>query len=182
MYHFLGGDGPPPKEFENVKVGQTVKEFVNFVKSYERVNDKVDRKCWTKKDKVHLAELEKKMGSIQTRLKNSRPQYMLLLKQMANSTANKVSIVGLVAEAMGKIDLFDTSRKEAEKTLDLLELVVRSMMMVKTILKETQEFWDDQAKFIERKLIPVRYFSFSPCYLRDWTFLSLRALFFKPKN
>ena len=145
----------PETEFVNKKVGQEIEEKTSFVKAYQRVSDKVERECWTKKDAVHLQGLQSKMKSIQDELKDSRPLYMKLLKEVANSTREEVDVVGMIAKGMAKIKIFERKRTEKDKAVDSLELVVRSLAVVKTILKEAKEFWLDTVKFIKTFLIPV---------------------------
>ena len=66
----------------------------------------------------------------------------------------------MLAEGMAKIRIFERKTTEKERAVDSLELVVRSLTLVKTILKEAKEFWIDTAKFIAKELIPVWFLLF----------------------
>ena len=145
----------PDTKWVNEKVGSEIVEKKSFVKAYVKVGDKVDRKCWTKKDAVHLQQLQSKMASIQSLLKDSRPAFMKLVEEVAKSRREKVDVVGMVAEGMAKIKIFERKTAGKERAVDSLELAVRSLTLVKSILKEAKEFWLDTATFIKTFLIPV---------------------------
>ena len=75
---------------------------------------------------------------------------------------------GLVAEGMAKVKIFDAKRDEKDKAIDSLDLVVRSLFMVKTILAETKEFWEDTAKYIKKYLIPVCFYILTAKYIKKY--------------
>jgi len=145
---------PPPTQYEKVKVGQEMETIVNYVTKTVQTGERTNRVCWTKKDAVHAQSLKDKTAAIDKKIRELTPTYMLLLRQMANSTDNKVNVVGMVAEAMAKIDMYAVGQTEAEESMNVMDLLVSLMNLVTTILNESQEFWDDQAKFIKQKLIP----------------------------
>ena len=150
----FAGRRPDGKRWYNVG-SDVVVEKTSFVAAYVKIGQKVERTCWTKKDAVHLQQLQSKMASIQSLLKHSRPAFMKLVEEVAKSRREKVDVVGMVAEGMAKIKIFQRKTTGKERAVDSLELAVRSLTLVKSILKEAKEFWLDTATFIKTFLIPV---------------------------
>ena len=58
---------------------------------------------------------------------------------------------------MAKVKIFNRRRTGKERAIDSLELSIRSLQLVKKILRDAKEFWVDTAKFIAKKLIPVSF-------------------------
>jgi len=131
---------------------QNYRTRTTYRTTYQRISDKIERKCWQKKDVVHLQSLQSKIKSIKKLLNDSVPIYRLLLQQFADTQREKVEIVGQVSQGMRRMKLFSKMKSEHERALDSIDLMVRSLTLVKIILMEAREFWEDQANLIQENV------------------------------
>merc|ERR1711953_1242451 len=84
--------------------------------------------------------------------------YRLLLQKFADTQREKVKIIGQVSQGVRRMKLFSKAKSKHGRALDSIDLIVRSLTLVKTILMEAREFWEDQANLIQENVKLVRSF------------------------
>lgn len=124
----------------------------HYKKESLRISDKLDRKCWKKKDQVHLNKLTHDMDAILKQLNRTRPRYINLLAGLAQMKRERIDVFEIVAENIAKLEIFNATKTETRKVVDTLLLVMDSLRVVKSIMAETKEFWKRQEDFITEKL------------------------------